>query len=82
VTSFGALLRQLRSARSLTRDELARRAGMTAKAIGLLERGERRRPYPQTVRALADALGLDDARREELIGTAQDGAARLRGGRP
>ncbi len=74
MTSFGALLRQLRSARSLTQDELARRAGMTAKAIGLLERGERRRPYPHTVRALADALGLDDARRAELIGTAQNGA--------
>ena len=72
MTPFGALLRQLRSARSLTQGELAQRAGMTAKAVGLLERGERRRPYPHTVRALADALGLDDAQRAELIDTARD----------
>ncbi|WBB58493.1 helix-turn-helix domain-containing protein [Streptomyces sp. WMMC500] len=74
VTAFGALLRQLRTARSLTQDELARRAGMTAKAVGLLERGERRRPYPHSVRALADALALDDAQRDELIGTVRDRA--------
>lgn len=66
------MLRQLRTARSLTQEELARLAGMTAKAVGLLERGERRRPYPHSVRALADALGLDDAQRAELIGTTRD----------
>ncbi len=51
----------------MSQEELADRAGLTAKAIGALERGERRRPYPHTVRALADALGLDEADRAELV---------------
>jgi hypothetical protein len=41
-------------------------AALTAK-ISALERGERLRPYPQTVRALADALNLSDADRSALI---------------
>jgi hypothetical protein len=40
---------------------------VTAEAISALERGERQRPYPQTVRALADALNLSDADRSALI---------------
>ena len=32
--------------------------GLSAKAVSALERGERRRPYPHTVRALAAGLGL------------------------
>ncbi len=69
--TFAEQLRRLREAASLTQDELAERAGVTAKAIGALERGERRRPYPHTVRALADALGLDEAGRAELAGAAR-----------
>jgi len=57
-TSFGARLRRLREAAGLTQEELAFRAGLTPNAVGALERGERRRPYPHTVRALADALAL------------------------
>ncbi len=56
--SFGEKLRQLREAAGLTQEELAERAGLTPKGIGALERGDRKRPYPNTVRALADALGL------------------------
>lgn len=63
---FGAVLRRLRGIRSLTQEELAERAGLSAKAVSALERGERRRPYPHTVRALADALGLDDSERAVL----------------
>ncbi len=61
--SFGIHLRRLRLAAGLSQEELAERAGLTAAAIGLLERGERRRPYPHTLRALADALGLEPAAR-------------------
>ena len=43
-------------AAGLSQEELASRAGLTAEAIGALERGERKRPH--TVRSLADALGL------------------------
>jgi predicted ATPase/DNA-binding XRE family transcriptional regulator len=72
VTSFATLLREYRTARSLTQEELAERARLTAKAVGLLERGVRRRPYPHTVRALADALLLDEDQRDRLIGAVED----------
>jgi predicted ATPase/DNA-binding XRE family transcriptional regulator len=56
--TFGDRLRRLRAAASLTQEQLAERAGLTVKAVSALERGERQHPYPHTVRALADALGL------------------------
>jgi transcriptional regulator with XRE-family HTH domain len=65
-TTFAILLRRHRLARSLTQEQLAERAQITAKAVGALERGERRRPYPHTVRSLARALALDDGERAEL----------------
>jgi len=71
---FAAQLRGLREAASLTQEELAARAGLTAKAIGALERGERRRPYPHTVRALADALALDETGRADLSAAATPSA--------
>lgn len=70
VTSFGVRLRQLRVVAGLTQEELAARSGLTAKAISMLEREERRRPYPHTVRALADALDLSEVERTTLIGMA------------
>jgi predicted ATPase/transcriptional regulator with XRE-family HTH domain len=66
--SLGSLLRQFRQAAGLSQEQLAERAGLTAKAIGALERGERRHPYPQTLQALAQALGLADAERQALFG--------------
>src|ERR671938_1122982 len=57
---FGELLRRYRSAAGVTQEELAERAGITAKAVGALERGERRQPWPETVRRLATALGLSE----------------------
>jgi transcriptional regulator with XRE-family HTH domain len=65
--AFGEQLRRYREAVGLSQEELAERAALTANAIGALERGERGRPYPDTVRRLADALGLDEAQRAELI---------------
>lgn len=58
---FGDYLRRYRELAGLTQEELAEKAGLTAKAIGALERGERQRPYPATVHALARALGLNEA---------------------
>jgi predicted ATPase/DNA-binding XRE family transcriptional regulator len=65
--SFAEQLRHYRERAGLTQEELAAKAGLTAKAISALERGERRSPYPQTVRALADALSLSQAERAELL---------------
>lgn len=65
-SSFGAQLRQLRVAAGLTQEELAERAGLTANAIGAVERGGRRHPYPRTIKVLADALSLSPAERAAL----------------
>jgi predicted ATPase/DNA-binding XRE family transcriptional regulator len=65
--TFGATLRKLRDAAGLTQEELASRAGLTALAVSALERGARKRPYPHTVRALAEALDLSDDERAILI---------------
>ncbi len=66
-TSFGERLRRLREAAGLTQEELAERAELTVAAIAALERGRRQRPYPHTVQALSDALGLSGEEKEELV---------------
>ena len=68
---FARQLRALREAAALTQEELAERSGLTSNGIGALERGERRRPYPHTVRALAAGLGLDEDRRTALAAAAR-----------
>jgi predicted ATPase/DNA-binding XRE family transcriptional regulator len=74
---FGVRLRQLREAAGLTQEELAERASLTAKGISALERGARNRPYPHTVRSLADALELTEEERAALLA-----AVPKRGGTP
>ena len=64
---FGALLRALREASGLSQEELAERAGLSSHAVSALERGTRTRPYPHTIRSLADALDATDADRAALI---------------
>jgi predicted ATPase/DNA-binding XRE family transcriptional regulator len=64
---FGTRLRRLREAAGLTQEELALRSGVSAKAISTLERGERKRPYPHTIRSLADALDLSENERAALF---------------
>jgi transcriptional regulator with XRE-family HTH domain len=61
--AFGDLLRQHRLAAGVTQEELAERAGISARGISDLERGARTRPHRQTVRLLADALGLSGTTR-------------------
>src|SRR5688500_11966531 len=64
--AFGERLRRLRVAAGLSQEALAERSGLSAQAIGALETGKRRRPYPHTVAALADALGLSEPERVAL----------------
>ena len=65
--TFGARLRRLREAAGLTQEELASRAGLSTRGIASLERGERKHPYPHTVRSLADALRLPEDERAALF---------------
>jgi transcriptional regulator with XRE-family HTH domain len=71
-SSFGAKLRLLRESAGLTQEELAARAGLTRNAVSALERGERRRPYPHTVRSLAEALDLSETERAALVAAVPD----------
>ena len=65
--SFGAQLRSLRDAAGFTQEELATIAGLSVHAVSALERGERRRPHVETVRALCAALDLTGETRDALL---------------
>ncbi|MDP9356600.1 MAG: helix-turn-helix domain-containing protein, partial [Chloroflexota bacterium] len=73
--ALGPLLRGFRRAAALSQEELAERAGVSARAISDLERGQRASAHLDTLRRLADALGLAPEDRGRLIGAAQ--ASRL-----
>jgi len=69
--SFGAHLKALREAAGFTQEELATIAGLSVHAVSALERGERRRPHVETVRALSAALDLTGATRDALFESAR-----------
>ncbi len=79
-SAFGALLRRHRRAAGLTQEALAERAGLSARAVSDLERGVHRRPYPVTVRLLADALALPEAERAALLAAARPPVASVQPG--
>src|SRR5215213_5060858 len=72
--SFGAQLRALREAAGFTQEELATIAGLSVHGVSALERGHRRRPHVETVRALAAALDLTGATRDALLLSARASA--------
>src|SRR5512145_1045602 len=74
--SFGALLKALRETAGFTQEELATIAGLSVHAVSALERGERRRPHVETVRALSAALDLTGATRDALVASARAPAQR------
>src|SRR4029434_9795648 len=69
--TFGAYLKVLRVTAGFTQEELATNGGLSVHAVSALERGERRRPHMETVRALAGALGLKEAARDALVKAAR-----------
>jgi transcriptional regulator with XRE-family HTH domain len=78
---FARLLRHYRIDAALTQEELAERAGLSARAISDLERGVKTRPHRVTVELLADALGLQAEERERLAAAVPpSGAAHARRG--
>jgi predicted ATPase/DNA-binding XRE family transcriptional regulator len=74
--SFGAQLKALREAAGFTQEELSTIAGLSVHAVSALERGQRRRPHVETVRALSAALDLTGATRDALIASARAPAHR------
>jgi predicted ATPase/DNA-binding XRE family transcriptional regulator len=69
--SFGTRLKALREAAGFTQEELATIAGISVHAVSALERGHRRRPHVETVRALSAALDLTGATRDALVESAR-----------
>ena len=64
---FGDLLREYRVAAGLTQEALAERAGLSARGVSDLERGLSRAPRLHTLSRLAEALGLGQTEREDLL---------------
>jgi len=64
--SLGRLIRRLRLRAGITQEALAERAGVSLATIEALEGDRRRQPYPHTVVALAEALGLSADERAAL----------------
>ena len=64
--TFAALLRKLRSQARLTQDELAAATGLSHRSISDLERGIATVPHRETIRLLADGLGLAGQTRAEF----------------
>jgi transcriptional regulator with XRE-family HTH domain len=67
---FGALLRELRRRAGLTQENLADRSNLGVRTVRRLETGDGADPRVATVRQLADALGLADPERVELLAAA------------
>jgi predicted ATPase/DNA-binding XRE family transcriptional regulator len=69
--SFGAHLKTLREAAGFTQEELATISGLSVHAVSALERGERRRPHVETIRALSAALDLAGTGRDAFLASAR-----------
>jgi transcriptional regulator with XRE-family HTH domain len=67
--SIGALLKEYRLAAGLTQEVLAERAGISVRGVQAIE-GSINKPYPETARRLANALGLVEDERARLIALA------------
>jgi len=65
---IGSRIRAARRAAGLTQEEVARRAGLTLKAVGEMERGDVRDPHISSLGAIARALEVpvEDLVKEEL----------------
>src|SRR4026208_63513 len=71
---FGAQLKAPRESAGFTQEELATIAGLSVHAISAIERGERRRPHVETVRAWPPPLDPTGAPRAALVGSAKAAA--------
>lgn len=67
VEELGAWLRHQREIAGLTREDVAELSALSIRAISDLERGKTSKPYPRSIRAIADALGLPQHVTDQLI---------------
>jgi DNA-binding SARP family transcriptional activator/tetratricopeptide (TPR) repeat protein/DNA-binding XRE family transcriptional regulator len=65
---LGGLVRGWRRAAGLTQRDLAARSGLSVTAVRDLEQGRSQRPHPESLAALAGALGLDAGQAAVLAG--------------
>jgi tetratricopeptide (TPR) repeat protein/transcriptional regulator with XRE-family HTH domain len=75
VAAVGARLGAWRQRALLTQEQLADRAGVSVRAIRQLEAGQVRHPRSDTLRRLADALGLTEQERAALAAPAEGAGA-------
>ena len=68
--NFGELLREHRHNAGMTQQELARRAGMSVRALRDIERGRVERPRIDSARRLSAALGRSGSERDRLLAAA------------
>ena len=68
---YAELLRQLRTDRGLTQEELASAAGLSPRTVSDLERGINLTPRKVTAELLADALRLSAPERERFMAAAR-----------
>src|SRR4029453_1456535 len=71
MSPLGRLLRRHREQARLTQEELADRAGVSARTISDNERGVRARAYADTATRLSGALGLTDTDRATFLDAAR-----------
>src|ERR1700727_2655369 len=64
--SFAGLLRDLRAEARLTQEELAEASGVRPRTVSDLERGVAVTPQRETIRRLADGLGLTELVRAQF----------------
>jgi transcriptional regulator with XRE-family HTH domain len=56
--NIGRRIKELRKAAGLSQEELARRAGMSLKGMGDIERGDIEDPHYSSLKKIADGLGI------------------------
>jgi transcriptional regulator with XRE-family HTH domain len=69
--ALAALVRAHRARLRLTQEKLAERAGLSERTLRNLEPGRSSRPYPNTIRRLADALELTGRHRDQFEAAAR-----------
>jgi transcriptional regulator with XRE-family HTH domain len=72
---LAGVVRALRDDAAVTQEELAERAGLSARTVSDIERGLRTRLYRDTAERLGSALGLTGASLEEFVSAARGRAA-------